>query len=793
MSRFSRFHFRVIFLLITLAVLAIRTRFAPASIGLSWLGMLAAASLVTFCDFFPLILPSNVEISLVHIVGLSLLFTFGPTPAMWAVTIGLVASKIIGARGRPTTWRARLETLATELSQQALSLLVASGLYAWLGGGFPITAITRDTAAALIALGGVYLVFYNVFLALRFEPGSEAVKSLFTSDFSQLVALELVPIPLTIYASAGFHALGANLLLVLGGVLAVIDASLHSLTRAQARLRRQMLENLRLYRESQARLREQSILYETGQTLTSTLERRAVYNAIAQKLAEVISADECVLLDYDEGAALMQTAAQWTRTGGAARNAAQSYPLEGYPGIARLLSERAPLIVRADAPDPAPQADGRLLSGGFNTVLILPMATSEQVVGLVELYSVEAREFSEAEVRLAQTLANQAAIAIANAQLFYRVSEGRDRLIAVLNSTREGVLVLEASGAVLLANPRIEEIWGIPAERLIGQDLLHLLTLPDLDIAAKLGLPPEEILEMLHTLKMGLAMSIPKAQYQINAPKRRFLERSGAPVLDRYSKAIGWVITLRDATEEREVQEVRQALSNMIVHDLRSPLTAVQASMALLRTQVPASPVATQALEVAGRSTKRMIRMVNTLLDISRIESGTFNLERNAVDLQALVNEVIADLMPIANEQGIFLINEMPAFDPAAVVDKEKVERVFMNLVDNALKFTPAGGRIRVRGDWADAGQTAASAKMIRCAVIDTGPGIPADYREKVFDRFVQVRGQTGRRAGTGLGLSFCKLVAEAHGGKIWVESLPEGGSAFYFTLPAGGADTQPI
>jgi len=92
MSRFSRFHFRVIFLLITLAVLAIRTRFAPASIGLSWLGMLAAASLVTFCDFFPLILPSNVEISLVHIVGLSLLFTFGPTPAMWAVTIGLVAS-----------------------------------------------------------------------------------------------------------------------------------------------------------------------------------------------------------------------------------------------------------------------------------------------------------------------------------------------------------------------------------------------------------------------------------------------------------------------------------------------------------------------------------------------------------------------------------------------------------------------------------------------------------------------------------------------------------------------------
>jgi len=790
MLRVSRSRLRLGLLLATLVILVVRARLMPAAEDFVWPALLAAASLVTFCDFFPLTLPSNVEISLVHVVGLSMLFTFGPTPAVWAVTVGLVVSKII-RRGALFTWRGRLEFLAIDLTQQALSLLISGGLYLWLGGEFPVTVVTRHTAAPLITLVVAYLVLYNGFLILKFSSGEEAARNLTGGNLNQLAVLELVPLPLVLYASASYQAFGANLLLVLSGVFAVIAASLHSLTRAQARLRRQMLENLRLYKETQTRLREQSILYEAGQALASTLERRVVYDAIAQKLAEVTGTDECVLLDYDEAAAFMRTVSQWSRAGGSAWNVSSAYSLEAYPGITRLLKERAPLIFRADQPPPEPQALERLKPGGFSTLLILPIATSDQVVGLVELYSVEPRDFTEAEVRLAQTLANQAAIAMANAQLFYRVTEGRDRLIAVLNSTREGVLVLEAGGVVLLANPRLEEIWGLSAERLAGHNLLDLLRAPDLDIAAKLGFPPEEIVEMLQTLKAGLALPIPKAQYQILAPRRRFLERSGSPVLDQYSRAIGWVITVRDITEEREIEEVRQALSNMIVHDLRSPLTAVQASMTLLRMNVPASPVVTQALEVARRSTRRMIDMVNTLLDISRIESGAFTLQRSAVDLQALVDDVLGDLLPIANEQGIFLINEVTAAVPNPQIDKEKIERVFINLVDNALKFTPAGGRIRVRGELLGSSHAPDAEPVIRCAVIDTGPGIPDDYRDKIFNRFVQIQGPAARRSGTGLGLAFCKLVAEAHGGKIWVENQPEGGSAFYFTLPLGNGSAS--
>ncbi len=788
--RVSRSRLYLSLLLTTLVLLVVGAPLTPAAENLSWLALLVTASLVTFCDFFPLTLPSNIEISLVHVVGLSMLFTFGPTPVVWAVTVGLVVSKII-RRGALLTWRGRLELLAIDLTHQSLSLLLSSGLYLWLGGEFPVTVVTRRTAALLITLIVVYLVLYNGFLLLKFSSGQEVARNLTGGNLNQLVVLELVPLPLVLYASASYQAFGPNLMLVLGGVFAVIAASLHSLTRAQARLRRQVLENLRLYKETQMRLREQSILYEAGQALASTLERRVVYDAIAQKLAEVTGTDECVLLDYDETAGAIRTVSQWSRASGSAGGVSSAYALEAYPGIARLLQERAPLIFRADPPPPEPQALERLKRGGFSTLLVLPIATSEQVVGLVELYSAALRDFTEAEVRLAQTLANQAAIAMANAQLFYRVTEGRDRLIAVLNSTREGVLVLESGGAVLLANPRLEEIWGLSAERLVGHNLLDLLRTPDLGIAVKLGLSPEEIVEMLQTLKAGLALSIPKAQYQITAPRRRFLERSGAPVLDQHSRAIGWVITVRDVTEERELEEVRQALSNMIVHDLRSPLTAVLASMALLRTNVPASPVVTQALEVARRSTRRMIDMVNTLLDISRIESGAFTLQRSAVNLQALVDDILGDLLPIANEQGIFLINEVPASVPNPQIDKEKIERVFINLVDNALKFTPAGGRIRVRGELLASDHPPEAGPVIRCAVIDTGPGVPDDYREKIFDRFVQIQGQTARRPGTGLGLAFCKLVAEAHGGKIWVENQPEGGSAFYFTLPLGNGSAS--
>lgn len=539
------------------------------------------------------------------------------------------------------------------------------------------------------------------------------------------------------------------------------------------------IDNARLYNEARLRLHEQSLLHAASTALATSLDIRTTYAAVAQQLAQAVNADACVLSEYDAEAGLVRKVEP--------RSLSMVYVVANFPETARVLAERTPLVVRADDAR-APESEvAALKADGYGAVLKLPMISADQVLGLVELYAREPRDFDEVETRLAQTLANQAAAAIQNAWLFRRASEGRERLAAVLNSTREGVLVLDASGLVSLVNPRLEEFWGIPASQLVGKHMLTLLDAPELNIAAQLGYQREEIQELLMTLRAGLALSIPKVQFYISDPRPRFLERSGAPVLDTLAKAIGWVIILRDVTEEKEIEDVRNALSSMIVHDLRSPLTTVLVSLGLLRDHTPAegkTPVTEQAMEVSTRTINKVLGLVNTLLDISRMESGELALNRAPVNIDDLAEEVVTDLTPLASEYGVFLIHAAPSRLPLAWADREKVGRILINLIDNALKFTPSGGQVWVLAAEAAPGQFADGARGLLCTVLDAGPGIPDDYRDKIFDRFAQIRGRQGRRAGSGLGLAFCKMAVEAHGGKIWVENRPEGGSKFNFTLP---------
>jgi len=140
----------------------------------------------------------------------------------------------------------------------------------------------------------------------------------------------------------------------------------------------------------------------------------------------------------------------------------------------------------------------------------------------------------------------------------------------------------------------------------------------------------------------------------------------------------------------------------------------------------------------------------------------------------------VHELLSQANEAGIHLHNDVPNDLPKIRADNGKLRRVLTNLLDNALKFTPENGQVSISAELSLSG-------TITVHVSDTGPGIPEEYREKIFDRFSQVPGQSGRRRGSGLGLTFCKLAVEAHGGHIWVEPRPGGGSTFTLTLPTGG------
>jgi signal transduction histidine kinase len=173
-----------------------------------------------------------------------------------------------------------------------------------------------------------------------------------------------------------------------------------------------------------------------------------------------------------------------------------------------------------------------------------------------------------------------------------------------------------------------------------------------------------------------------------------------------------------------------------------------------------------------------VLNLVNSLLDISQLESGNVDIKTKPLDINPIISDVINDLVQQANEDGVILRKTDSKDLPHVLIEKHLIRRVLTNLVDNALKFTPEGGIVTVETKQEPEG-------FVTIRVTDTGPGIPEDYREKVFTRFSQVPGRLGRRRGSGLGLTFCRLVVEAHDGRIWVEpGEKESGTTLAFTLP---------
>jgi signal transduction histidine kinase len=174
---------------------------------------------------------------------------------------------------------------------------------------------------------------------------------------------------------------------------------------------------------------------------------------------------------------------------------------------------------------------------------------------------------------------------------------------------------------------------------------------------------------------------------------------------------------------------------------------------------------------------------VNALLDISKMESGAMVLKREPSNAYTIAETVAQELAPLALEMEVVVRNEIDSHLPLLDVDAEKIERVLLNLMDNAIKFTPGEGLVVINAH-IEVPYNGAKPEQICVSVKDTGPGIPDEYKTRLFDRYVQVEGRSGRRRGTGLGLTFCRLTVEAHGGKIWIEDNPQGGSIFMFTLP---------
>ncbi|MCX8061866.1 MAG: ATP-binding protein, partial [Anaerolineales bacterium] len=245
---------------------------------------------------------------------------------------------------------------------------------------------------------------------------------------------------------------------------------------------------------------------------------------------------------------------------------------------------------------------------------------------------------------------------------------------------------------------------------------------------------------------------------------------------------VQWIV--HDITERKNLETLRNDLLSMIYHDLRSPLANVVSSLDVLENILPLEnePALKSLLNIAIRSTERIQRLTNSLLDLRRLEAGQPISNPQPQSVHEIVHDSIEAVQSSAESKHQVVETKLAALLPEVLVDGEMIRRVLINLLENAIKYTPQGSRIEVGAH--------PQGEMVQIWVQDSGPGIPASEQERIFDKFTRLRSAEGQH-GFGLGLAYCRLAVEAHGGRIWVESQPNQGSCFRFTLPIAPNDQK--
>lgn len=386
-----------------------------------------------------------------------------------------------------------------------------------------------------------------------------------------------------------------------------------------------------------------------------------------------------------------------------------------------------------------------------------------------------------------------------NLLLQQQLEEERKKMAAILQGMADMMLAVDGDGRVIRINRATAEACSIPAESPLGMPVTDLL---NTDI-------PAERLPCMIVLKT-LAPCL-DATYTIRVKDRSIPVLSSAtPLFGNSGTLLGSVEIIRDISHLKALEKEREEFVSMLTHDLKTPLTAVVGSIDLVKEGRLGSVNEEQKeyLESATESCGEMVEMINTLLDVYRFESGKMALSFNQEDLSAIIRKAATSFRTVAERSAISLNVSLPEDLPMVRLDRNKVGRLFSNLLSNAFKFTDDGGSVSITagviqnvenilgtiapGTYGDDLRVVPGPRVL-VQVKDSGIGIPKEALGSIFDKFVQARNRRlGSGKGTGLGLAFCRKVMDAHGGLIWAESEPGEGSVFTVLFPLTGvADEQ--
>lgn len=404
--------------------------------------------------------------------------------------------------------------------------------------------------------------------------------------------------------------------------------------------------------------------------------------------------------------------------------------------------------------------DAATVAGRIQALIALPLRHEANFHGALWLGYDQPHIFSEAEVNFLTTLAGQSAVAVANAKLFEAAEGRRQRLAAILSSTPDAVIVTDRLGRILLINPAAEAAFGLVGRALSGKPLAEVIDRP-------------ELIEVL----TGGAGAVERREVPL--PDGRTLYASASTIIGAEGAALGRVAVLRDVTHFKELEQLKTEFVATVSHDLRAPLTFMRGYATMLPMVGTLNVKQKDFADKILVGIEQMTGLIDNLLDLNRIEAG-MGLVREACRVEELVKAAIEPLRGQAVNKQLALNVELPRHLPNISGDPTLLRQAISNLVDNAIKYTPQGGSVKVAGELRE--------ENLILAVSDTGVGIAQADQVRLFEKFYRVRQRdTAHIKGSGLGLAIVKSVAERHGGRVWVESRLGRGSTFYMAIPANG------
>jgi signal transduction histidine kinase len=402
----------------------------------------------------------------------------------------------------------------------------------------------------------------------------------------------------------------------------------------------------------------------------------------------------------------------------------------------------------------------------------IPLLVNDRVVSLMNVSSTKPNLYTEQEMTTLYKIADMASAALSRLANILSVEKGK--LMAMIGSLADGLFMVDVNGQLTIINQSAKDFLGIPKDNPTTIDLLSALP-NSYDFSGKIqrSINHKRVIEEKE-------VTIEEKVFQI------FI----TPVFDESitteKKVIGASVLLHDITLEKSVAKMKEDFTNIMVHELRSPLTAIKASSELL--MAPPGPLSDEEknkiIRLISEQSRKMLDEVSLILDAAKLEAGLFTVAKLPGDLKQLINERASVFQAQAHERFINLVIDIDPSIPNFKFDPIHIGQVVNNLISNSLKFTSSGGTVKLTAKPAIG--------SVQVSVSDTGAGIPKDKQHLLFSKFTQLGGTQHGVVGTGLGLYIVKGVVEAHGGQVSLESEEGRGTTITFTLPMDGAAASP-